>query len=686
MTSRLRLMPTMFPKTTRPIALLIAAVGAVGPALSASAASIESMIEAAQECTQRSSRYNEGIDLAEKVVADAKANAKQKAAAFDVLVTIHEKRRKYTQLIDAADRALAACPKETALCTRAALAAANAWWVRSKRTEAIAQIEKSLPVLAGDKDAAADLRLKLATYLMDTQKYDRAYEEAKAALDAAAGDVKRAADALRIMADTRWRKGDMPACQPIFERLLQPRYAEALSYNLYGIRDQYGEALQRQGKHAEAVAYYRKARTLEKDLGRSQRYTLLMGEILLARKQHDEALAALEQVFTDYDDITAYAFDAQSRIVEAQTAKGDFPAALGAARILLDAAGDSGRLAAAIQKVAAALKAVDKNLGRANRFILYQKHGPAGEDGKPGTADDLKDPLAKLAYPPCPKRRQALAKACDRARDDARAWVRRAVACTYTGRPREALAMYLDAFARSDSREFGQIGKEMILVGVRAVQGHPHGLDRFFDFVNFGPDGPDAKPKTADDLRDPFAELGFKAGDLRSSRPGGSAKPTPEDLAALRDARALLRRLAVDELERSDLRRDALAALTRVQLALNDWAGQPGPEWYRQQAAHPPNARYASTWLAAGQLAAKAGAWHLGGIRQYWRDVDAADAAGGAKQPRDVERIRKDLTRQFASLRLPRPLVSRSLKRWDVRPAKLDVSRLRTLQDDSQRR
>jgi hypothetical protein len=50
-------------------------------------------------------------------------------------------------------------------------------------------------------------------------------------------------------------------------------------------------------------------------------------------------------------------------------------------------------------------------------------------------------------------------------------------------------------------------GHDMILIGVRAVRGHSVGLDAFYNFVNYGPAGPDGKPGTADDLADPFAAL-----------------------------------------------------------------------------------------------------------------------------------------------------------------------------------
>ena len=49
-----------------------------------------------------------------------------------------------------------------------------------------------------------------------------------------------------------------------------------------------------------------------------------------------------------------------------------------------------------IAKIHESLRLMDNSMGRANRFIKYQKYGPAGEDGVIGTADDLTDPLAEF--------------------------------------------------------------------------------------------------------------------------------------------------------------------------------------------------------------------------------------------------------------------------------------------------
>ena len=231
------------------------------------------------------------------------------------------------------------------------------------------------------------------------------------------------------------------------------------------------------------------------------------GRTALDGKHYDQAIAILERVFTTYPDRMDYWSHAQQGIVDAHRAAGRFPQAIAAARILLDAARDRGNVLNNTRLIAELFRAIDNHLGRANQMINFQRFGPLGEDGKRGTPDDLKDPLVGIRYPDCSARDKAFAKARQEAGDDAKAAQFRAVSYTFTGHPKEALRHYLDAFARARGTDYRTIGQEMVAVGARAVRGHPVGLEAFADFVNHGPDSPDGKPGTPDDLKDPFAPL-----------------------------------------------------------------------------------------------------------------------------------------------------------------------------------
>ena len=57
---------------------------------------------------------------------------------------------------------------------------------------------------------------------------------------------------------------------------------------------------------------------------------------------------------------------------------------------------DSSGIVQVMEKIYEGFRNLDNSVARANQFVKYQKYGPAGEDGVPGTSDDLTDPLAKF--------------------------------------------------------------------------------------------------------------------------------------------------------------------------------------------------------------------------------------------------------------------------------------------------
>ena len=74
----------------------------------------------------------------------------------------------------------------------------------------------------------------------------------------------------------------------------------------------------------------------------------------------------------------------------------EFMNAYGATQLETFTARGPKRMTQATGEIATALKAIDGHVHRANRFLLYQHHGPAGADGEPGTDDDLTNPLSDL--------------------------------------------------------------------------------------------------------------------------------------------------------------------------------------------------------------------------------------------------------------------------------------------------
>jgi tetratricopeptide (TPR) repeat protein len=155
----------------------------------------------------------------------------------------------------------------------------------------------------------------------------------------------------------------------------------------------------------------------------------------------------------------------------------------------------------AIMAVVRALKAKEGSLRPANRFIAFVEHGPEGPDGVLGTADDLQDPMAAYRLPADPDRDKLFAAAAQR----------------FVNEPHELGFLYIcwdkpDEALRAFRRHYLEAGEPtklqraaaLVAQAMRALGRPEADVDAFFDFQNFGPNGKDGKPKTADDLKDPI--------------------------------------------------------------------------------------------------------------------------------------------------------------------------------------
>ena len=301
----------------------------------------------------------------------------------------------------------------------------------------------------------------------------------------------------------------MDACQAHLARLMEPKYLEARSSSeRFTYRRRYGECLLRLERYDEAKALFEEGEKVQPDGRYRQECRHWVGRVLQAEKRYEEALKEYERVFLDYPDRIDHWYSTQSSIAYAQREQDRPEDAIRAGRICLDAVTSQSYVASWTRFIADCLKNLDDNLVRANQMINYQRFGPAGEDRKSGTDDDLKNPLDAFGYPTYPERERALASVREAAGDTAQAARLRAFTYLYTGHPKLALRHFLDAFSRTtSSSDLKRYGSDLLLIGVRAAQGHGVGFEKFVAFVNFGPAGRDGKQGTADDLDDPFARL-----------------------------------------------------------------------------------------------------------------------------------------------------------------------------------
>ncbi len=453
-------------------------------------------------------KHPDALRACEEAIASPQATKDQKLEAFDLIAATYRGARKFAEFVQATDRLRAAFPEDKAVAARVLLDQLAVYLELGKNKEGLDRAAELVKIGADDKPAQAKGELWLARFLLRTQKLKECYDEAKKATELDPRDDKLVGDALQLMADAAWNKGEMEKCLDASSRFLDPKYlSQRPEYELPEHLKRPGLCLQRMQRHEEAAAHFLKVEKAMPTRRAAQDTCYLAARAAFDGGQHDAALKAFERVFTDYPEIPDPWYGAQSGIVEALRKLGRFDEALKAARLCLDAAPERGAVAASTLTIAELLRAVDGHVARANQVINFQRFGPAGEDGKLGTADDLTDPLASLPRPSYPDRERAFAEARKKAGDTAQASRYRALTWIYTGHPKEALQCFLDAFARSTGEDYRLLGQELIVIGARAVRGHAVGLKEFVDYVNFGPAGPDGKPGTADDLKDPFLPL-----------------------------------------------------------------------------------------------------------------------------------------------------------------------------------
>jgi len=240
----------------------------------------------------------------------------------------------------------------------------------------------------------------------------------------------------------------------------------------------------------------------------------LLGPMALRLGRTDEfARACIRAVLAHPFDETL-ALSCLAALSDVRTSEGRHDDALAAAKACYGVIGFSGAyspatcFAQAVDLVARALRARDGHLVSGNGFRSYQVHGPDGPDRKAGTPDDIPNLLAKVAYRADPET-DGLFEAALQAQPTSAAG-RRARGWMYIVwcKPQKALGELKQAFALCslEAREFSQAAQDVAL-GLKALHATPAVMGAFAEFQRYGPEGPDGRKGTGDDLQDPLAGL-----------------------------------------------------------------------------------------------------------------------------------------------------------------------------------
>jgi hypothetical protein len=136
---------------------------------------------------------------------------------------------------------------------------------------------------------------------------------------------------------------------------------------------------------------------------------------------------------------------------------------------------------------------------------------------------------------------------------------------------------------------------------------------------------------------------------------GGLAQLSDAEVGALREVAAMLRELSADGRETPQARRVAIDALIRVHEALNDWNASEA-SWYSKRLGRDPNV---DALANLAQSHAKAGNYHLGGVRALWATLTEGagrnDFATRGFQQFDMKA--KTFARKITIPRMPKPVL-----------------------------
>jgi len=414
---------------------------------------------------------------------------------------------KYADAQAAAAKLQADYAKDKAILAAAMLYAGDALRGLKKFDEAVAAYRKLAKEHPGDVvNASAALLRAGTTYCHDLKKVPEGL--------ALYAEVER-----RFAADPPRAAAGAAAAAAIHEGLTRD-YPKAAGCYL-SLAEKYGKVYkvdERVGFYARAIACLQNAKNFPQaqavaaraerasaTLAQKTGFAFQQADLLVMMKKFPQARAACERIICTWPVELPTCQAAQTRIIAAWRAEKKLNETLGAARIFYNAAGGEADIRAAAQAVAVAMRDVDGNVVRANAFLSFQRHGPAGPDKRPGTPDDVRpNHLAAVRYPPPePGRDQRFTRALaaqPKTPDGHRA---RAYLYTHWGKTKEAAKSFRLAFQASPEPQVPQAVQELVMVGMKAHTASFHGLGRIFEFISYGPKGKSGKEK----LPNPFAGL-----------------------------------------------------------------------------------------------------------------------------------------------------------------------------------
>jgi tetratricopeptide (TPR) repeat protein len=173
---------------------------------------------------------------------------------------------------------------------------------------------------------------------------------------------------------------------------------------------------------------------------------------------------------------------------------------------------DADTMKEAVEFLTRTLEAVDGNRDRIEQFLLFQKYGPGGPDGKVGTDDDAKNVFESTQ----PKDDAEREKALEVSRSYYQweyptydQYRKKGYLFLLTGQPKQALVAFQKEYSTCPAADAKALGDatDDVLRALKAITGNLQAGERFLEFQKYGAAGPDGQAGSGDDLRDPVEEV-----------------------------------------------------------------------------------------------------------------------------------------------------------------------------------
>lgn len=377
----------------------------------------------------------------------------------------------------------------------------------NRTAKAAEYLDNAATEAADDKDRLSKILFqKMQLYAEPLRNYDEAAKVVGRIASECPSEIGVAVNAVARLADLALQRDDFSAAIKHYQDTLTNYSGKLNADQVTQLKIRLAGTLVKTKMFESASVIYSGLAEESSNAGTRLGYELQAARGLANAKRYEGAIKAYRKIVLENARNLNVCFDAQKAIILACQDSGDLAHAAAASIRYFYAASTPQTMEDSIQCVAQALKSLDMNLSRANAFLRFQKYGPAGEDGKLGTGDDLQNPLAALNGVPVSPDADEL-KALDEALTkfgntlaDRRA---KGFLNLFFGRPAQAMSEFKQALLSCpvDAKSI-QAAANDVSVGLKAINGHLFATDSFIEFFLYGPNGKDGKSDLVDPLKD----------------------------------------------------------------------------------------------------------------------------------------------------------------------------------------